>query len=197
MIGFCLQARPARRAQSTTLLRRHLERRVGNVSPSDCRREIAAFLWEKGIFRETDEHSTGQPRVRVVRPRRRRATGPRWQIPAAIGAMLFVILLGVRSEGFGLFRGERQSAVAPPPQAAVAAQPQTASVRFVVYPWAEVRTEDGTRFVTPRAEPVQMKPGRHMVSFEHPRYGKVQRVITVQAGEERVIRHVFDKAPRQ
>ena len=69
-----------------------------------------------------------------------------------------------------------------------------ARVRFVVRPWAEVRLDDGTVFVTPRAEPVSLDPGRHSIVLEHPVFGKSELTVELDAGEDRVIRHDFEAA---
>jgi len=191
MIRTCLRAKPSRRVQSSTLLRRLLERRVGNVSPSDCRSEIASYLWERGIFRETEDRTRVRPR-----PKARAASlarnWQRWMIPATTVGLLVVIVFGVRSEGFGLLRRDPPAA---PSQAASGTPPESARVRFVAYPWAEIRTQSGERFLTPRAEPVELQPGRHLISFIHPRFGRAHYTISLAAGEERVISHVFEKAP--
>ncbi len=73
---------------------------------------------------------------------------------------------------------------------------EPAQVRFVAYPWAEVSVEDGTRFFTPRAEPVAMKPGRHRIAFDHPRFGRAEYTIDLQSGEEMIVRHAFEEAPK-
>jgi hypothetical protein len=40
-----------------------------------------------------------------------------------------------------------------------------------------------------------MEPGRHRISFDHPRFGRAEYIIELKTGEERVLRHVFDQAP--
>jgi len=69
-------------------------------------------------------------------------------------------------------------------------------VRFVATPWAEVLADDGTRFFTPRAEPVAMDPGRHRITFVHPRFGKAEYTIDLESGEELTLSHVFEEAHR-
>jgi hypothetical protein len=81
------------------------------------------------------------------------------------------------------------------PAPAVTAEP--AQVRFVAYPWARVVLEDGTDFYTPRAEPFAIEPGRHRVVFEHPSFGTAETTIELSAGEQRLVRHVFEEAPTQ
>ena len=78
--------------------------------------------------------------------------------------------------------------------AAVVADP--ALVRFVAWPWAEVRIEGQESFVTPRAEPVSLAPGAYQVVFEHPSFGRAEYTLELVAGEQRRLRHVYDQAPR-
>ncbi len=51
LIKGCLRARPAKRIPSATHIRRRLERRLGNISPVDCRQAIADYLWSRGGVR--------------------------------------------------------------------------------------------------------------------------------------------------
>ncbi|MFQ5717966.1 MAG: protein kinase [Acidobacteriota bacterium] len=72
--------------------------------------------------------------------------------------------------------------------------PEPASVRFVAYPWAEIRVDDGPPFLTPRALPVELPPGSHRVVFTHPTYGEAEVTIDVEPGETLDVRHEFEKA---
>ncbi len=204
LIRRCLRAKPSRRIQSATLARRYLERQIGRVSPADCRREIARFLWQNGVLRESEERTQVRPAPQTP-PRLWQGMKSRWLIPLVSAGFLVMIVVGIGSFGFGLLRDSPDAAVPPAetlsaslepeasPAAVVPAQP--AQVRFVAYPWAEISTEDGMRFLTPRAEPLAMEPGRHRITFDHPRFGRAEYVIDVRAGEERTVHHVFDEAP--
>jgi serine/threonine-protein kinase len=72
---------------------------------------------------------------------------------------------------------------------------EPARVRFVAHPWAKITVDGDTDFHTPRAEPLELIPGEHTVTFEHPRYGSAEYVLDVRPGEDRLVRHVFDEAP--
>jgi hypothetical protein len=82
----------------------------------------------------------------------------------------------------------------------VAAEPappaDPALVRFAAWPWAEVRIEGGESFITPRAAPVALGPGRHRVVFEHPKYGRAEYELELAPGEERSVVHVYEEAPQ-
>jgi len=234
LIRACLRPKPAQRPQTTTLLRLVLERRLGAVSPADCRERIAAELWNRGLMRAEQGRTTRRP---ARRPARRREGAARWALPAvgtaavvflAFGLSLFGVLSGpeadVASTGAGSpasasVRDERDSAPAAlaaaapsgsdaggeveaaladesaesPAPAALPLRP--AFVRFAAYPWAEVRVGQETVFHTPRAEPVPLPPGRHVVIFEHPAYGRAEYVLDLAEGEERILRHAFAEAP--
>jgi serine/threonine-protein kinase len=75
----------------------------------------------------------------------------------------------------------------------IAAAPvlEPAAIRFVAAPWATVTIDDEPAFHTPRAAPVVLVPGRHVVVFEHPAYGRAETVLELSAGERRTVRHDF------
>jgi serine/threonine protein kinase len=80
----CLRPRPKRRWDSATSLRQSLERRLSASSPAACRREIAAWLWQRELF---------SPRAKETRPLPRssaRATAAtlRWAFATAAVAGL-------------------------------------------------------------------------------------------------------------
>jgi hypothetical protein len=131
--------------------------------------------------------------------------------PAAAGVMLVAFGLA----GYAVGKSNRVTEVVPPRSeparpieytasaAASVAQPvvsapaiDPARVRFVAYPWARVVLEDGSEFYTPRAQPVDLEPGSHRVVFEHPSFGAAEITLELSAGEQRVVRHVFEEAPQ-
>jgi serine/threonine-protein kinase len=60
-------------------------------------------------------------------------------------------------------------------------------VRVLARPWAEVFV-DGRRIdVTPMASPVEVKPGRHIVSFRHPAAPEEARTVELIAGQTVVV----------
>jgi serine/threonine-protein kinase len=97
--------------------------------------------------------------------------------------------------------GREAAASAEPPARALAAAvlpaaaPDPAQVYLVAYPWAEVLVDEGEALLTPRAEPLSLAAGRHEVLFRHPRYGERRYVLELEAGERRLLRHVFEEAP--
>ncbi|HEY5657499.1 MAG TPA: serine/threonine-protein kinase [Myxococcota bacterium] len=76
LVAKCLSAKPGKRPHSTTALREGLEGLVGTTPPGACRTEIAAWLWERDVFRPGEDGT-----VAVLRPAPRRTpwrAGLRW-----------------------------------------------------------------------------------------------------------------------
>jgi serine/threonine protein kinase len=63
----CLRAKPKRRFATTTELRRALERMLGGPPAADCREAIAAWLWERKLFKAAKGETRRTPRARAAR----------------------------------------------------------------------------------------------------------------------------------
>jgi serine/threonine-protein kinase len=90
LVERCLRAKPKRRFAATAELRRALERQLGQPSAADCREEIAAWLWERKVFKAGKGETKRTPRSRA--PRRagwvRRAAVPVLAAGLAAAAVL-------------------------------------------------------------------------------------------------------------
>jgi len=207
LIRACLRARPARRISSITLVRRSLERTLGRPSPLDCRSEIAHHLWARGIFSASD----GKTALRTAPPARARMATRRyvrWALSAAASLLLVIVGLGGYAQylrggeaGGGSVRPilrapDASSTPKRTPALPIAAPPQPAHVRFVADPWAEVTIDGGKGFFTPRAAPVELPPGSHHVTLEHPTFGRSELTLDLAPGESRTVRHVFARDKR-
>jgi serine/threonine-protein kinase len=85
-----LRAR-ARRRPTAAEFRRELERALGSPAPSECRREIAAWLAERRVFRSAGDGATAPRPFVPSRPR----MGPlRWAVALASGGLLALALAG-------------------------------------------------------------------------------------------------------
>jgi hypothetical protein len=78
----------------------------------------------------------------------------------------------------------------PTPPVDAAAQP-SARLRLAVYPWAEVQVDDLPPFLTPRASPLSLSPGRHAVSLRHPSFGEERLELLLEPGEVVRVEHSF------
>ena len=192
LIRSCLRAKPAHRIPTATQVRQILERRLHTTSPADCRSRILDFLWGRKVMRPVNGTTSRRPaRDSPARDGRRR----RWALPLLGSTAALVLIVSLQLLGV-LFRQESGTAEPDALLPAVVEPSEPASVRFVAYPWAQVRIGDHPVFDTPRAEPVRLTEGRHQLFFDHPTYGRAEYYIELAAGEERVVRHAFEEAPR-
>ena len=198
LIRACLRARPSSRIQTAMHARRELERRLGGVSPTDCRRRIALYFQSCDVFQTSDDRTV--IRNAPMKPRINRIRRYGWLLPAgAAAAMLAYGVLGGRDEPAAPVRQPPiRVRVAPQTPAVVPATIPSgpARLRFAAVPWAEIRLEDGRACHTRRAAPIEIVSGRHTIVFEHPRFGTAEIVVELQPGENRLVHHVFDGARR-
>ena len=182
LIRRCLHARPKRRIQSATEIRQALERSIGRVTPADCRSEIAAWLWERGVF-VAEGNETG-----VIRPPEDR---PAFRHPVRTAA--FALASAAVLAGLGLVQvGDLGFADAPP-----VAREQLARVHFRVDPATEVRIDGGPALRVPAGDAVDLAPGSHHVSFRHPEFGTSERRIVVVRGEDLSLEPIYTSRPER
>ena len=82
LVNKCLRSKPGKRPLSATSLRESLERVVGSATPGACRAEIAAWMWERGVFQPGEDGTVAVPRPA---PQRRLWRGRlRWAAAVAI-----------------------------------------------------------------------------------------------------------------
>jgi serine/threonine-protein kinase len=67
LVERCLRAKSKRRFDTTTELRRALERIAGSPPAADCREAIAAWLWERKVFKPAKGETRRAPRARSAR----------------------------------------------------------------------------------------------------------------------------------
>jgi tRNA A-37 threonylcarbamoyl transferase component Bud32 len=116
LIRSCLRPKPARRAQTATRVRQILERRLGTVSPADCRSRIAEHLWERKVVRSADGTTSRRP---TRRSPRRGGLQLRWAIPAlgSAAALVLVVVLQMAGVFSRQASGEAEPAVDTPADA--------------------------------------------------------------------------------
>lgn len=179
----CRAQRPERRPSAPELIDSLAGRRI--EGSSRCHQEVSAWLLGLSAARARPE---GRWWAEV--------RGPRWRPLAGAGLAGAALAVGAYLALSGRSVPEPSSAAPTPPVEAgpppAQAPPVTpALVRFVAHPWAEIRVDERAPFTTPRAEPLELEPGSHEVTFAHPRYGTARRTIVVEPGAQRLIRHVF------
>ncbi len=167
------------------------------AQPQACRTAIAGWLYSVGSVQPTESAPLDDPATKEEPPEEESPsawTGRTVQTAAAAAVSVIALALVVR------FLSGDSTPEGPAPVPAVssgtpemAAEP--AHVRFVVHPWAEVEVEGLAPFLTPRAARVELSPGKHQVVYRHPKLGTVKRQITVEPGEERVIRETLRERP--
>ncbi len=189
----CLDPQPGRRP-SLSSLRKRL-RSARHASPDEARAELAAWLWESSHKASGD----GLEVEASASPKK----PERWRT-LLLATASALVLAGIALQAFGPWPatearppvdagiGEQSSGLFSDLDTVV--QSRSAVVRFAVYPWAEVSVDEETAFLTPRARPLRLAPGRHAIALRHPRYGESLHTLDLEAGEERVVRHVFEAA---
>jgi serine/threonine protein kinase len=96
LVQQCLRPKPRRRPASASELRRRLERMLGSPSASACRAEIAASMWQRGVFAGESDDGTRAAPARPQRRPLRRWLG--WAAAAAAVAGLAVAATATRIE---------------------------------------------------------------------------------------------------
>ncbi len=195
----CAHPDPGRRP-SLAALRARLERLKPRRSADESAAEIAAWLWEVSREREEEEPSTSESAqaapsrlgTRARLPGRLAAASAALVLVAATWLLSWPQLQGGPEEPLLDTKGTLSRELFADLDAPL--DQRSASVRFAVYPWAEVTIDDAEPFLTPRARPVELAPGSHQVAFRHPRFGEALRAYRFEPGEQRVVRHVFDAA---
>ena len=188
LIRACLRPTPRKRLRSAVALRLSLERHLRSPAPSECRAEICAWLWKRGVFEASGDETVALPRAEA----RPRPAKPRWRA-AMVGATALALVAGslvtnrvevksfeIATIGIATLRGLLQNA----PIA-------SASVRFEIPPNTEVRIDGGAPLPMPVAQPVELAPGRHRFVFDHSEHGRIRHFVELRGGEERWLRDVF------
>lgn len=178
-----------------------LELSLPDPSPARCRREIAELLDQTAPLAQLEAEpaaSPGESSELQGGPAREGRAPPEtstegeervprtasWRIPlplAVAGGTALILLSAL------LFRAFAGDPATPP----TAPDVTPAAVVFHADPWAEVLVSGHEPFLTPRARPLELQPGRHVVEFRHPTLGVARRTLRVLPGEQRIMLHRF------
>ena len=191
LIRACRAPSPALRPTLAEVMRR-LRRAAGPVDARAQRAEVATWMWQVRVrsrARALRPGDTPQSSVRppIVQTRPPLQLGRRRALVVGSGAALLALA--------ALLLGRVSADPEPEPVPQVSAPPPSAALTLAVYPWARVEIDGRDSFYTPRAQPVELTPGPHEVVLDHPSHGQVRRVLELQAGERRTLRHTF--VPRE
>ena len=163
LIRSCLRPKPARRPQTATLVRLALERRLGTVSPADCRGRIAAYLWERGVMRAEQDRTA---RRTAHRPPRLRDASLRWALPAVGSAA--ALLLAVALSLFGAFSGHEPDEAATRDEALLlASTPRDRGDSNGAINSPPVETAPGDDATSVSVLPCRARPSRHRFPSPH------------------------------
>ncbi|MBW2280039.1 MAG: serine/threonine protein kinase [Deltaproteobacteria bacterium] len=177
----CLRALPKQRFASTAQLRRALEHQLGRISPQDARDELAAWLWERGVFELRDGETVAAPAASAA-PRRGRM---RWAV-AAVAALVFAGSVQLVQVGPQRMLDGVKSLLSRTDGTGIRLElPSAADVRIDFGP--AVHAEPGTM--------IPLTPGAHTIVVEHPLHGTVEQDVDLERGEARTVTPDF-KRPR-
>jgi hypothetical protein len=215
--------RDPQRRPAASALRFRLEPALLGTSATSARAQTAAWLLQRVPAGEQPDPAAGAPprEPEAVEVRRGRWRSKAARAAAATGAAAGLIAAAIvqwggEPPGSALLTASLAGKAAAPDAAddvgtetldrqppsvsagAPAAPPlPDARVRFAVFPWGEIRIDGGEPIVTPQAAPVALAPGIHQIEISHPTLGRERREITLSAGEQRTLRHVFDRTTPQ
>ena len=199
-VARCMSPDPDNRPANAEEMCALLGSLTDEAQPQACRTTIAGWLYAVGSVRPTERAPLDAPSPEPKEERSDEESPPEWargrtaQIAAAAAVSVIALALVVR-----FFSGnptpEGPASVPAVSSGSPGKGAEPAHVRFVVHPWAEVEVEGLAPFLTPRAARLELVPGKHQVVYRHPKLGTVKRQITVEPGEERVIREILRAGP--
>ncbi len=200
LVRDCLRPKPARRPQSMSAVRAVLERRLGVDARTSGRQQLSKWMWGQQIFGGGgDENETVDAPI-VDKRTKRRLRVPRLRVPVpSLGVAAVALLCGgiMVSAVYAKRSGWELPKLPAVPElrelwSGEISDPTQARIVFDVDPWARVQIDDGRAFRVPTERPVEIAPGKHRISLEHPEYGRIEREIELEAGEKLTVRHFFD-----
>ena len=196
LVRDCLRPKPGKRPQTMAAVRAVIERKLSSVSPVQCRRELSEWLWDRKVFQAGANETVMAPAMPKAR---RKLPLPSLRVAAAFSlcAALIAGVVGFDREGLPalpeLALPELSLPELPSLQNLLPGPAEPAVVHIEATPWARVQIDDRPAFKTPSDGPISLPPGPHKIAFEHPEFGRVERTVDVQPGEERTITHTFQK----
>jgi eukaryotic-like serine/threonine-protein kinase len=177
----CMEKLPANRYPSTQALIDELIEFLATRVPINHSARLVMFLREVCVISdaEADEilEAAGS---RGPRKREHDRTLLRHTALAMGGMLAGIVLTGAAIQAFA-----RDGAAVPSPTTMLEAHEvdDYGYLQLVVEPWAEVYADGKLLAVTPTAERLRLRAGRHFLKFVHPHYGATTREITIVQGK--------------
>jgi serine/threonine protein kinase len=191
LIRGLLRAKPSRRVATANNVRRRLEKKLGNVSPSDVSAELAAWFWDRQIF-ETREDETV---VRVATSAAPSFALGRWLAPtvgmallSGLAVLFFLLPLRESSLARRLTPDLSHSLL---PQALLQQQ-DLARLHFDTDGNVQVKIDDQQELRIDKAQGILLSPGPHRFEFTHPAGGEQTLKVKLAAGEVRTLSPSFE-----
>lgn len=188
LIRACLRPKPRKRLCSAVALRHSLERHLRSPAPAECRAEISAWLWKRGVFEVSKDETIALPHA-GARPK---STPRRWRgktlVAIAVAAVAGSLVTNHLSTDPVASAVEKVRALLHREPVA------PARFSFDVPSGTEVRIDGGAALPVPIAQPLELSPGRHRVVFDHPDHGRMRHFVDLEVGEERHLGDVFGES---
>jgi serine/threonine-protein kinase len=192
----CMEKLPANRYASTQALIDELIEFLASRVPINHSARLVMFLREVAVISdaEADEilEAAGS---RGTRRRDQDRTLLRHAALSMTGVLAGIALSGASIQAFA-GAGDRAHQQATATVVELPDSDDYGYVTLVVDPWAEVYADGKLLAVTPTAERLRLRPGRHFLKFVHPHYGASSREVIITRGKlERVDVRLVDNAP--
>lgn len=196
----CLNAKPGRRPNSTTEVRRRLEGKLGRPSPADCRAELAMALWPDSeigndemtvLVEQVEEVESAEREVATDLPETKsyEKVVPLWRWGLDSLALAATLVLGAML----------LKPTLAPAWEAVSGQsvPLAPALLEIIAPTGSwVRIDDRPALRSPLSEAIELEPGEYIVVIEDPRRGKAIHRIELRPGERRNVEQRFPQRLR-
>jgi serine/threonine-protein kinase len=166
----CLEKRAANRPSDAAQVTAVLAQLLGPNSEEALTQELAT----RRLIRADQPAGAGS----IPAPPKKRYSPGRWEA-IALGS----VMGGFVTYGAMHFQADRSKAPTPLLSLSTVKHTEKMQLRVVATPWAHVLVDGEHRETTPFADPLELKPGRHVIRLEHPGAPAEERTVEGQAGQ--------------
>ncbi|MDB4973983.1 MAG: Serine/threonine protein kinase PrkC, regulator of stationary phase [Myxococcaceae bacterium] len=179
----CMEKLPANRYGSTQALIDELIEFLASRVPINHSARLVMFLRELSVISDAEADEILEAGgSRGTRKRDQDRTLLRHSAISMGTVFAGIVLSGAGIQALAHSRDPGHGAVLAPLLSAPDAE-DFGYVQVVADPWAEVYADGKLLAVTPTAERLPLRAGRHFLKFVHPHYGSSSREVTVERGE--------------